>query len=141
MNSIREIALTFCAAAVFTAALGMLNGRALQKSGRYIIALILLCSVIGAVANQGFSFDFAVETSTAKQNTAQISLCEYQAEILIGEILQKGGIGFQNITANATKSGDGSIIINEIEIETDDPQNKALEVLTEQGIDCKVVFR
>ncbi len=141
MDSVREIALTFCSTAVFTSALCLINGKALEKSGRYIISLILICSVIGAVAKGDFEFSLpSAEAVTQGADTAE-AICKYQAEYLVAEVLKENEIVFQNISAKATKNEDGSIIINEIEVEGVQEQEKTLKTLEEQGIDCRVIFR
>lgn len=141
MDTVRDIAITFCASAVFTAAISLLHGRALEKSGRYIIALVLLCSVISAVAKGDFDFSLPTAASAAQEYKGVSDLCEYQAEYIISNILKDNGIMYKNITAKATKNEDGSIIINEIQIEGVKEENSVRQVLTEQGIDCRVVIR
>lgn len=141
MDSVREIALTFCAAAVFTSALSLIYGKTLEKSGRYIIALILICSVIGAVAKGDFDFSLPSNETALEESEAVAAMCEYQAEYLIADILRESGIAFENISAKATKKEDGSIIINEIELEGAGDEEQTLQALEAQGIDCRVIFR
>ena len=141
MDSVREIALTFCASAVLTSAFGLLTARTLEKSGRYITALILLCSVIGAIAKGDFNFSLPTTASTSAQQQTVLPVCEYQAQYTIADILNSKGVIFENITAKATKSEDGSIIINEIEIEGAPEEGAVLRALAEQGIDCRVILK
>ena len=61
-----------------------------------------------------------------------------QAEITVGQILEQNGITFKKITAKATKTEDGSIIINEIEISGCQNGQNAKEVLQKEKIDCKI---
>ena len=141
METVREIAITFCATAVFTSALVLINGRTLEKSGRYIISLILLCSVIVAIGRGKFNFNlndsFKTEQSTS---TTFSSICEYQAEYMIKGMLNNKKINFTNIEAKATKNKDGSIIINEIQVEGVADRNAVSSALKAEGIDCKVIF-
>lgn len=141
MESIRDIALTFCATSVFTAALTLLNGKVLEKSGRYIIALIMLCSVIGSLQKADFRLDLPESTPASEETVQEISLSEYQAGYLVGQILKKSSVNFTNISAKATKNEDGSIVINEIVIEGVKDMESAASVLSASGIDCRVIFR
>lgn len=137
MDSVKEIAMTFCAAAVMTAAIGLLGGNRLEKSVRYIIALTLICSVISVAVNKDFKFFISsTPNDTPSYNTD--SLYEYQAEYLIGDILGQRDIQFENITAKATKKEDGSIVINEIEISGCKQSQSAIEILRGIGIDCNI---
>ena len=54
MNLIREIAISFCAAAVMTAAVGLISGGRLQMSMKYIISLCLICSVLSVAVGGKF---------------------------------------------------------------------------------------
>lgn len=137
MNTLREIALSFCAAAVMTGAIGLLAGDRLQMSMKYIISLSLICSVLSVAVKGDFSFDLTF-TSAQTQEISTDPLYEYQAEYIIGEILKSAGITYQNITANATKNEDGSIVINEIEITGCSDSQKAKEKVMNQGIDCVI---
>ena len=137
MDSVREIAVTFCVVATLTAALGLLGGMRLQKSVRYILSLTLICSVVAVAPKQDFHFFIPNDPqSTVSYSTDR--LYEYQAEALIADILKKENIQFKNITAKATKNEDGSIVINEIEISGCKLYEKAEEALKNIGIDCKI---
>ena len=137
MNLIREIAISFCAAAVMTAAVGLISGGRLQGSMKYIISLCLICSVVSAVVGGKLSLTATVPTFTPKPYSAD-NLYKYQAEYIVGEILKKEGIAYQNITAKSTKSSDGSIIINEIEIFGCNDAAKVKNKLSLNGIDCDI---
>ena len=137
MDTVREIAIAFCVVAIFTAALGLLGGMRLHKSVRYILSLTLICSVVSVATNKDFNiFIPKTSQSTASYNTDR--LYEYQAEMLIKDILEKEDIKFKNITAKATKNEDGSIVINEIEINGCEAYEKAEDALRKIGIDCNI---
>lgn len=141
MDSVRQIALSFCASAVFCAGVGVLNGKVLEKSGRYIIALILLCSVIGTLASADFSLGFLPENVPAlgQSETAE-DLSGYSAEYLIASLLKEKGISFEKISANVTKNEGGSIVISEITVFGADNPEAVKETLDACGIDCGVNF-
>lgn len=137
MNVIREIAISFCAAAVMTAAVGLISGGRLQMSMKYIISLCLMCSVLSVAVSGKFSLPSAIPSFSPKPYSTD-ELYKYQAEYIVGEILKSSGITYQNITAKATKSSDGSIIINEIEIIGCSDSEKANNQLILNGIDCDI---
>lgn len=137
MNLLREIALSFCAAAVMTAAVGLISGGRLQMSMKYIISLCLICSVVSAAVGGKLSLAASVPAFTPKPYSAD-NLYRYQAEYIVGEILKKEGITYQNITAKATKFDDGSIIIIEIEISGCNDAANAKNKLSLNGIDCDI---
>lgn len=137
MNSVREIALAFCAAAIVTAAVGLLSGNRLQLSLRYIISLGLICSVLTSFSGKDFKFHYSKAAQTASSYSNE-SYYEKQAEAVIKQILNEKGITAQKISASATKSEENSIIINEIEILGCSDEQKAKQILNEKGVDCEI---
>lgn len=140
LDSVKEIALIFCSAAVLSAAVGLLSGKALQKSMKYITALIMLCALLGGITGTVFDFNFNISRFGEVSSDTAFSLSEYQAAFLVEEILSEKGIGFRNISAKATKTEDGGIIISEVRIKGADDEQSACAALEENGIDCRVVF-
>lgn len=141
MNTIKEIALSFCASAIFCAGIGVLGGSALQKSGRYIIALIMLCSVVGTVAAADFELSFLPEASVSESEpNLSEDLSGYAAEQLVAGILREKGIDFQKITAEVTKNREGGIVINKLLISGAEDEKRVRDILGEIGIDCVVTF-
>lgn len=137
MNSVREIALTFCAAAVVTAGLGLLSGNKLRLSFRYIVALGLICSVLAAVSEKDFNFHYIPAAATI-ETYSDIPFYEKQAEEIIKQILKEKGVSAQKICAKATKTEEGSIIINNIEILGCNDEQTVIQTLNEKGIDCEI---
>lgn len=140
MDKIREIALCFVGSAVFCSAVGMLCGNLLEKSSRYIIALVMLCSIVSAVFSDGFSFSASLPQGEETPVYEDISLYEYQAEYLVGSLLSDKGIIYSDIRANANKSSDGSIIISEIILSGVSDFSDAQEIIQKEGIDCRLIF-
>ena len=141
MNSVREIAAMFCGAAVLSAAVLVLAPSSLNSSSKYITALIMLCVLVSGIARGNFSFDFSNFNNNAQTAAStEAKLSQYQAEYLVGELLSGKGVEYRNISAKATKSEDGSIIISEIKIEGTNDKGGVDEVLSSAGIDCRVVF-
>ena len=137
MNSVKEIAITFCAAAIITAAVSLIGTNSLAGSLRYVLALGLICSVLSVAVNGDFTFFYPADKVEAEQYSSN-ALYEKQAEIMVGEILEQNDISFKKITAKATKTEDGSIIINEIEISGCQKGPEAKEILIGKQIDCKI---
>ena len=137
MNAVKDVAFTFCVAAVISAAVGLLCGNRLQKSMRYIISLTLICSLLAVTVGKSFNFFYSSEPQSSVEYDT-MPLYEYQAEYLIAEALRKEEIKFENIRANATKNEDGSIVINEIEIYGCKDKDTAMNTLRSYGIDCLI---
>ncbi len=142
MNSVKEIALCFCATAVFCAGISILNGKVLEKSGRYIMALIILCSIIGSVSaakwEPGFLPQNVIESG---ENKTANAIGEHSAEYIVGNLLKENEITFEKITATVSKNAENGIVISEIEINGVSNPEKAREILRKTGIDCSVVFK
>lgn len=141
MNSIREIATVFCTSAIFTAAAGMLRGGTLGKSGKYITALVMLCTVLASVVQMKQNFTLPeISVSNIEIEGSESALCEYQAEYMLSELLNENKIVFKEINAIATKTEGGSIVISELTV-VDAPDRAAVtDVFEKAGIDCKLYF-
>lgn len=141
MDSVREIAIIFCSAAVLSGAASLIGAQRSNKSIKYITALILLTSIVTGIVKADWDFDFPdyVEAESTEVST-EIDLCEYQAEYMIREILEKNAVEYKDILVEATKLDDSSIIINQITVKGADNKEKAAELLASLGIDCRVVF-
>lgn len=140
MDKIREISLSFVAAAVFCSAVGMLCGNLLKKSSRYIIALVMLMSVVSVAFSGSFSFSSILPGTQDTPVYEDISLYEYQAEYLVKDLLSQEGINYSDIRASANKTREGSIIINEIILSGVSDTSAAKEIIQKEGIDCRLVF-
>lgn len=116
MDSVRELAIVFCAVSVLTGAIGILSGGALEKSAGYILSLIFLASLVTALAGADFNIEIKAEEAIAENAEYEEALSEYQAEHLAAALLSEKELPFEKITASATKTEDGSIIISEIVI-------------------------
>ncbi len=140
MDKIKEIVLCFVGTAVFCSAVGMLCGRVLEKSTKYIIALVMLCSIVSVIFSSGFSFSAALPQTEEVPVYEDISLYEYQAEYLVGNLLSDAGINYSDIRACANKSKDGSIIISEIILSGVSDSSAAKQIIQKEGIDCRLSF-
>lgn len=133
MESIKTIAAVFCGVCVLSGGFQLLSGGALEKSAGYILSLIMLVCIIGALSKADFDFEIK-ESSAAVSTAGALELSEYQAEYISRKVLDEKGIKYKKITADATKTEDGSIIINNITIKGADPSDKAIELLLATGL-------
>ncbi len=139
MENLKEIALAFCGVSVFSAAVGLLKGRNLFKSGKYIIGLVFICALISCFKDFSFSLDLTnAEAYSECDNT--ISISQYGAEYLVADALKRNSKNFSEISATATKNESGDIIITMITIYGADDREGVMTVLNSLGIDCRVVF-
>ncbi len=140
MNGIKELALIFCAASVLSGGLRLLGGGALQKSAGYILSLIMLTSVVIAIGRTDIDFNISVEQSSASATDAEESMSEYQAEYICKRLLDEKGIIYEKITADATKTDDGGIVINEITIKGADKGEEAVNTVVASGLTETVIL-
>ena len=138
MAPIRELAAYFCAASVMYGAFSLLAGKTLEKSFKFILALIFLSITVSAVTNFEFSLKFPTSVSVSTRNESVINMSKYQAEYLTGELLKQNGINFKKIEASANKLKDGGIVINEIKIIDATETERAREIILNSGI-CETV--
>ena len=142
MDSVKEIALLFVAAAVMSGAMGLFSGGTMTKSLRYITAVILLAALVTGLIRSDWEFSAEKQSiNEGRADITEISLCEYQAEYMIKDIFNKNFVEYKEVSARATKTEEDSIIINEIMVEGADNKEKAVSLLASFGIDCRVVFR
>ena len=137
MNTVKEIAITFCAAAIITAAVSLIGATSLGGSLRYILSLGLICTVLSVAVRGDFNFFYSTSQSVVAEYNSN-ALYEKYAENIVGQILSENGIPFKKITAKATKNEDDSISINEIEIYGCEKAQEAKQALLDQKIDCSV---
>lgn len=137
MNTVKEIAITFCTAAIITAAVSLIGATSLGGSLRYILSLGLICTVLSVAVRGDFTFFYPTSQSVVAEYNSN-ALYEKYAENIVGQILSENGIPFKKITAKATKNEDDSISINEIEIYGCEKAQEAKQALLDQKIDCSV---
>lgn len=138
MSAIKELVAFFCAASVMCGAFNILAGKTLEKSFKFVLALIFLCIVVSAITNLNVDFKLPERvTATAKSDNV-IALSEYEAEYLTGEFLNENGINYTKIKATANKIEDGGIVINEIKISGATDTKRAEELILNSGI-CETV--
>ena len=138
MSTVKELAIFFCAVSVMCGAFNLLAGKTLEKSFKYILALIFLSVMVSAIANLDINFSLKTNASAIKENQNVIAMSSYQAEYLIGEVLSKTNIKYSKISAKANKEEDNGIVINEIIISGASDVELARSVILDLGI-CETV--
>ena len=104
------------------------------KALGYILSLIMLASMVGAVSKADFSFEIKEAVSSAASEDTALGISSFQAEYISGALLQDGGIKYEKIKAEATKTEDGSIIISKIIIKGASLPEMAEKILKDSGI-------
>lgn len=140
MSSIKELVTCFCAVSVMCGAFNLLAGKTLEKSFKYILALIFLCVVVSSFTKMDLKFNFKKSTVTASYSQSVIDMSEYQTEYIIGELLNKNNIKYTEISATAYKLSDGSIVINEIKLIGVDNISLAEELILNSNVTKTVKF-
>lgn len=138
MSTVKELAIFFCAVSVMCGAFNLLAGKTLEKSFKYILALIFLSVMVSAIANLDINFSIKTNANAIKENQNVIAMSSYQAEYLIGEALSKTNIKYSKISAKANKEEDNGIVINEIIISGASDVELARSVILDLGI-CETV--
>lgn len=134
MGSIKTIAAIFCGATILSGGFRILGGGKTEKSMGYILSLIMLVSIVGAVSSANFSYEIKENSLSASAEETELALSCYQAEYISRTLLEENGIKYENIKARATKNEDGSIIINEITIKGANLPSEAEKILKESGL-------
>ncbi len=134
MDSIKELATVFCAVCLLSGGLGLLVGGKLRKSAGYILSLILLLSVVGALAKTDLDFNIEQKTEAALSEGYEEAMSEYQAEYIAGTLLREAQISYEKVSASANKNPDGGIIINEIIIKGASNTAEAARIIKQSGL-------
>lgn len=138
MSTVKELAIFFCAASVMCGAFNLLAGKTLEKSFKYVLALIFLSVMVSAIANLDINFKVQTNASTTVQEENVIEMSSYQAEYLTGQLLNKMNIKYSKISAKANKVEDTGIVINEIIISGASDVELARTIIIDSGI-CETV--
>ncbi len=119
MSALREALTGFCAACLGLGALLLLapSGR-LEKSLRYLFALLLLCLLASPLraAVRLPSVSFSAGAQTGEQQSALCALAAAQAEYLARAVLAEAGVYPEKITVKTDISPQGDIGISSIAV-------------------------
>lgn len=138
MSTVKELAIFFCAVSVMCGAFNLLAGKTLEKSFKYVLALIFLSVMVSAITNLDVNFSIKRNATATKEDQRVIEMSSYQAEYLTGEILNKMNIKYSKISAKANKVEGTGIVINEIIIKDASDVELARTTIIDSGI-CETV--
>ena len=114
MSGITEIVAFFCAASVMCGAFNILAGKTLEKSFKFVLALIFLSIMVSSFAKVDFKLNIPKSVSAIAESENVLALSSYQAEYIIRSLLDEKNIKYTKISVLANKEEDGGIVINEI---------------------------
>lgn len=127
MNSILSFIVSFCIISVILGALYILCPEGtMQKSVKYIFFLLLITSSLALIKGIG-----DINWSPIKQqyDTQSEETAAFGAELTFKQALQNAGIEFSKITVCTDKSEDGSILINEVIVYSNETEEKITEII------------
>ena len=141
METVKVFVAVFCTCAVMIGGMKLLLGGVLEDSGKYILALILVVTTVGALTN----IDISVKTDSLKilektDNNAD-ALISYETEYLIKELFKKENVTYKKIHVKTTKTDDGSIVISEVIIYEPKPIERAEDLIITNQIAPKVTVK
>lgn len=141
METIKVFVAVFCTCAVMVGGMKLLLGGALEDSGKYILALILVVTTVGALTNIDISLknikpEIAEETDT----NAQALVC-YETEYLIKELFKNNNVSYKKIQVKTTKTKENSIVISEVILYEPEPVDKAVDLIHINQIAQKVTVK
>ena len=137
MNSILSFIVSFCIISVVLGALYILCPKGtMQKSVRYIFVLLLITSCLALIKGIG-GIDFSLKKHTyAPQNDDAF---HYFAELTFKEALKNAKVEFSKITVCTDKSENGSILISEVIVFSEEPQDKILKAIGSEEYEVTVI--
>lgn len=141
METVKVFVTVFCTCAVMVGGMKLLLGGVLEESGKYILALILVVTTVGALTNINISLkDQKPEIFEKTDNNAE-ALILYETEYLIKELFNEEKVTYKKIDIKTNKTQDGSIVISEVIIYEAEPQTKAKALILENKIAPKVTVK
>ena len=141
METIKVFVTVFCTCAVMVGGMKLLLGGALEESGKYILALILVVTTVGALTKINISIKTDKwEIEQQSENNAE-ALITYETEYLIKELFNSNNISYKKIEVKTTKSQEGGIVISEVIIYEGEPEQKAKELILNNQIAPKVTVK
>ena len=141
METIKVFVTVFCTCAVMVGGMKLLLGGVLEDSGKYILALILVVTTVGALTNINISLKSQKPEIFEKTDNNAEALILYETEYLIKELFNEEKVTYKKIDIKTNKTKDGSIVISEVIIYEAEPQTKAKALILENKIAPKVTVK
>ena len=141
METIKVFVAVFCTCAVMVGGMKLLLGGVLEDSGKYILALILVVTTVGALTNIDISFKNIKPEITEETDTNAQALVCYETEYLIKELFKNNSVSYKKIQVKTTKLKDNSIVISEVIIYEPEPIDRAVDLIRINQIAQKVTVK
>ncbi|MBQ9977898.1 MAG: hypothetical protein IJP21_04840 [Clostridia bacterium] len=141
METVKVFVTVFCTCAVMVGGMKLLLGGVLEESGKYILALILVVTTVGALTNINISLKGQKPEIFEKTDNNAEALILYETEYLIKELFNEEKVTYKKIDIKTNKTQDGSIVISEVIIYEAEPQTKAKALILENKIAPKVTVK
>lgn len=141
METVKVFVTVFCTCAVMVGGMKLLLGGVLEESGKYILALILVVTTVGALTNINISLKGQKPEILEKTDNNAEALILYETEYLIKELFNEEKVTYKKIDIKTNKTQDGSIVISEVIIYEAEPQTKAKALILENKIAPKVTVK
>lgn len=141
MEGINTFVSVFCVTAVMIGGIKLLLGGALEESGKYILALVLLTVTVAAITNTSISFKTNRKQAIAKTNDYSENLIAYEAQYVIKSLLEENSIDFKKITIKTTKNQEDNIVISEVVVFGAEEKEKVENLIMNTRITTKVTFK
>lgn len=127
MNLILSFIASFCIISIVLGALYILCPKGtMQKSVKYIFVLLLISSSLSLIKGvDNIDFGMAKHSYTLQNNDAAL----LGAELTFKEALRAADINFSKITVCTDKSENGSILISEVIVYSEEPCEKILKAI------------
>lgn len=141
METIKVFVTVFCTCAVMVGGMKLLLGGVLEDSGKYILALILVVTTVGALTNINISLKSQKPEIFEKTDNNAEALISYETEYLIKELLKGEKVTYKKIQVKTTKTKDGGIVISEVIIYEPEPVERAKDLMLKNQIAPKVTVK
>lgn len=139
MNGLVTFITSFCVSCIVFGFLFILcPSGSMSSSVKYIFGLCFVCCVIASVATiQKPDFSFFEKSSSkeilTEQNTA------VTAQMIFGETLRQQNINFTKVQVKTNKLSDGSIVIEQVTVYSDDDFSKIIQAIGSDSYEVCII--
>ena len=139
MNSITSFVVSFCGSCILLGFLYMLcPAGSINGAVRYVFCLCFICCIIGAATNVS-SIDFLSVNEVESDTVLSEQNVNVTAQMVFGEALKAANINFRKIEIDTNKLGDGSIVISNVTVYTNEASQKVLDAIGSDSYEVRVV--
>lgn len=131
MNSILQILLGFCAAAVFIGAISMLTpASVMEKPTKFVISLVFTVVVVTLFSSIK-TVDLQLPAASSNVEETSGEMFDFQVEYLCSALLDDNNITYNKISAKTNIKSDGDIYIREIIVYSSQEPKKITSIIKE----------